>query len=616
MLATNGSHNASSQSLASILAIALPEDVRIRVHHVSSNPTPCAAIFAAPPGSKPEKTFCESHFVTVSVAPSEAEAELFIYAIEILIYSTEHLTTLFVSKADSTGYSRLVETPRRSPSLLKTISSTLISHLVETRQRPGIKLVVSLFARAQDQYLFPGSIENRSKHVLDDRGLVRWWSGVLDTVLRQHVVAKEEQGAREGNAAPGDATRVKGYLIVPGCDKYETLSFLPTSAKTDPPDRKIWIDSHPLPQLATNANVPPRCLIPHFPDDPKARFLDELDDELPDSQASQNSPSKRHNNGQWKSVKTLEQFWELMAFRQECSSGRLVGFLWVVYTPPEKLSQPHSGTNGGRPVSTPVGNDPEPNMLLTPSHSQPQLQAPILRSLHPSPHSPPTNTLPPSLSPSPPPPPRNRPSRKRPLTGPIQPRPPRTKPLPTTATTTSPRLSSRAEAGQPAQPTTTKHHHRPPSHRSPLVLSAKNYQRAIDLLLRLDFADRRVAQNSTRRWVDEVGIIAGGGTGARAGAGGWGEVVVGIREATEGEGDGEGARTLDGGVVRGKRKSADGDGQARGVAEEEEGGKVRSAGSVGGGLRMAEAQAVSANVNVHVLSEGLVRKKKKEELQP
>jgi len=104
-----------------------------------------------------------------------------------------------------------------------------------------------------------------------------------------------------------------------------------------------------------------------------------------------------------------------------------------------------------------------------------------------------------------------------------------------------------------------------------------------------------------------VGVIAGGGTGARAG--GWGEVVVGIREVTEGEG----VRTLDGGVVRGKRKSADGDGQARGAGEEE-GGEVRSTGSVGGGLRIAEAQGGSANVDVHVLSEGLVRKKKK--LQP
>jgi regulator of Ty1 transposition protein 109 len=34
--------------------------------------------------------------------------------------------------------------------------------------------------------------------------------------------------------------------------------------------------------------------------------------------------------GNWKSVKTLETFWEMMAFRQECSSGRMTGFIWLV----------------------------------------------------------------------------------------------------------------------------------------------------------------------------------------------------------------------------------------------------------------------------------------------
>jgi len=71
--------------------------------------------------------------------------------------------------------------------------------------------------------------------------------------------------------------------------------------------------------------VPPRCLIPHFPDDPKSRFLDELDDEMSRSQAKA--------SGEWKTVKSLDVFWEMMAFRQECSAGRMVGFIWVVFTP-------------------------------------------------------------------------------------------------------------------------------------------------------------------------------------------------------------------------------------------------------------------------------------------
>jgi len=560
MLATNGSHNASESSLTSKLAHALPRDVHITLHHVSSNPTPSAAIFAAPPGSKPEKTLCESHFVTVSVTPSSTVEEILVYAIEVLIYTTEHLTTLFVSKADSTGYSRLIETPRGSPSLLKTISSTFISHLVVTRQRPGVKLVVSLFARAQDQYLFPGSIENSSKHVLDDRGLVRWWSGVLDSVLRQHVKATSEHNGEDGNGDPEDATQVKGYLVVPGCDKHETQSFLAPSAKTDPPDRKRWSNSHPLRQLATNPDVPPRCLIPHFPDDPKARFLDELDDELPDSQASQNNPAKRSNTGQWKSVKTMEQFWELMAFRQECSSGRLVGFLWVVFPPPELHSHTSNLLNGGSQVST------------------------SLAEHHPSPPTPPTKP----------------PPKKRLLTGPIRPRPPRTKPHPTT----TPSLTTTPSSPAKQQPATTKYYHWPPSHRGQLVLSAKNYHRAIDVLLRLDFAGRNVAENSTRRWVDEVGVIAGTGTGTCC----WGEVIVGMR-VCEGRAGSERGDVRSDCLAGRKRTSAEVDVQAGA-------GEARLlVGPVSGGEGSLEARKGSVGLDVNVLSEGLVRKKKKK-LQP
>jgi hypothetical protein len=52
-----------------------------------------------------------------------------------------------------------------------------------------------------------------------------------------------------------------------------------------------------------------RDVVPVFPDDPKARFLHDL-----------------KGDGQL-STTTLGQFWELMEHRQECSSGRLVGFI-------------------------------------------------------------------------------------------------------------------------------------------------------------------------------------------------------------------------------------------------------------------------------------------------
>ncbi|KAI9877876.1 MAG: hypothetical protein M1830_002584 [Pleopsidium flavum] len=604
MLASGSSHSDSSDSLIEKLAIALPKDVQFNIHHVSSYPTRCAAIYATPPGSKTEKTYCESHFLTVSRTPSSTTDEVFIYAIEVLIYSTEHLTTLFVSKADSTGYIHLIETPAVVPSLLKTISSTLISHLVETRQRAGIKLVVSLFARAQDQYLFPGSIENSGKHVLDDRGLVRWWCKVLDPVLRQHPAEEEYKGGDDGWDIVV-STRAKAYLIVPGCDKYETSSFFPPSSKADPPDRKRWSNAHPLRQIATNPSGRPRCLIPHFPDDPKARFLDELDDELPDAQESQNinNQSKRYNNGQWKSVRTLEQFWELMAFRQECSSGRLVGFLWVVFTPPETLSR-RDGQMSGESQASMFPDLSDLAMLPTPLQSQQQdpLSFPPQTPEHssyadPLPLSPRTSSpIQPQSATKPLPQlsflqsqPKRRP-KKRPLTGPIVTRKPRIK-----------GASSRSSSS--TQPEKTKHYSWPKSSRGQVVLSEKDYKRAMDLLLRLDFADQKVAASSTTRWVNEVAVIAGMRN--------WGQLVVGKKEPFAEAFVTNKVNTLNNSTVKKKRKSNDTDGQC--TTPSNDGVTMLSTELMRKKPKTADVEKGQGTLSssINILGSGLVRKKPK-----
>lgn len=606
MLASGSSHNDSRDSFIRKLAVALPKDVQINVHHVSSYPTQCAAIFAAPSGSKPEKTYCESHFVTVSNAASSTPNELFIYAIEVLIYSTEHLTTLFVSKADSTGYIHLIETPTGVPSLLKTISSNLITHLVETRQRAGVKLVVSLFARAQDQYLFPGSIENSGKHVLDDRGLVRWWCRVLDPVLRQHLAEKEEYAVGDDDWDMGNATRAKAYLIVPGCDKYETSSFFPPSSKADSPDRKRWSNSHPLRQIATNPSASPRCLIPHFPDDPKARFLDELDDELPDMQASHgtDSPSKRYDTGRWKSVKSLEQFWELMAFRQECCSGRLVGFLWVVFAPPDLLPQRDGQESVGSQGSMAFTDLSDRGMLPTPLQSQ---QQDILLFPPQTPErSPYEDSLP--LSPSTSSPiqpqssakplsqisvaqsqPKRRP-KKRPLTGPIIPRQPRIK-------------SASSRPSSLKQPGKTKHYSWPKSSRGQVVLSEKDYNRAMDLLLRLDFANQKVAESSTKRWVGEVAVIAG----MRS----WGQLVVGKKESLAKANSANRVHMLNETMLKKKRKSNDTDGQH--TVPSRDGANMLSTGLMRKKPKTADVEQGQETVSssIKILGSGLVRKKPK-----
>lgn len=330
--------------LADLLAKVLPTGAALTVRHVSSTPAPSAALFAAAPGQDAESTFCENHFLSVSIESSEHDgAEIIVFGMEVLVYNTAHLTTIFVSKADSTGFIHLLKLPQKV-SVLRLVSNTFLSHLARSHQRPGVRLVVSLFARAQDQYLFPGSIENAEKHVLDDRGLIKWWCRAVDPILRENEpesVSKDSKTHATVEAAKASAT---AYLIVPGCDRFETRSFFPASARSDPQDRPRWLVGYPLQQLCRDPSAPPRCLVPRLPDDPKTRFLIDLDDELPESAEGENAPP---STGQWKSVKSLDQFWEMMSFRQECSAGRLVGFLWLVINPPGLMNSTTMASQAG-----------------------------------------------------------------------------------------------------------------------------------------------------------------------------------------------------------------------------------------------------------------------------
>ncbi|KAL6239446.1 hypothetical protein BDW75DRAFT_227092 [Aspergillus navahoensis] len=315
-------------ALGDLLAKVLPTDVKVTIRHISSTPATTTALFAPPPGEEPEPTFCENHFLSVSVTPGGKGdgAEIIVFGIEVLIYTTAHLTTIFVSKADSTGHLHLLKAAPKS-SILRRVVNTFLSFLVQTHQRPGVRLVVSLFARSQNQYLFPGSVENPEKHVLDDRGLIKWWCRAFDPILREYEPesASQEQNKKHEESSRSSAT---AYLIVPGCDRFETRGFFPSSAKSDDKDRPRWLNAYPLRQLCSKPDAPPRSLVPRFPDDPKTRFLIDLDDELPEAAGGEGS------SGHWRSVKSLDQFWEMMSFRQECSAGRLVGFLWLVINPP------------------------------------------------------------------------------------------------------------------------------------------------------------------------------------------------------------------------------------------------------------------------------------------
>ncbi|KAK0117843.1 hypothetical protein ONS95_012165 [Cadophora gregata] len=514
-----------SPSLLHQLAIALPKNANFKIYHLSTPPTRTSSIYSAPPGTRPDRTYCESHFLTVSIGVSE-DREVLVYAVEILIYSTAFDSTFFVSKADSTGYLHLLGLAKGTPSPIRDITAIFLRHLVLQHQRENIRSVVSLFARAQDQYLFPGSIEYSGKHVLDDRGLVRWWCRVLDPLI--------------GETPEWDS--VKGYLTVPGLDSHETTSYVPNR------NTSKWTIGHPLQEISRHSDdVPPRCFVPHYPDDPKARYLDELDEEITKSQDT---------SGQWKSVKSVEQFWDMMAFRQECSAGRLVGFIWIVFSPKDQALPTESilgeSQNSLLTVDsqTEVNSSPPSSFLITPATSfnaSSQVQ-PLSSPVKPDDceqTSPKTRT----------------PKRKK-LTGAIIPRQPRVK------TQNKNYLLDRPE--------TSAYYVWRPEGRGQIIVDEADYKRVTELLLRLDFANLELATSSSTRWINEVRSGAWGSTGDA-----WGQSVTGTNAVEIRAAAGvAGVTTLNMGLLRKKRKDA------------------------------PEPQAESAP-KVNVLATGMVRKKAK-----
>lgn len=549
---------ALSGDLGDLLAKVLPTGVELTIRHVSSTPAPSAPLFAAAPGQNPEPTFCESHFLSVSIdSPKHDGAEILVFGMEVLVYTTAHLTTIFVSKADSTGFLHLLKLPQKT-SVLRTVSQTFLSYLAHTHQRLGVRLVISLFARAQNQYLFPGSIENAEKHVLDDRGLIKWWCRAVDPILREREPESVSQDSKLLNqtaeAAKASAT---AYLIVPGCDRFETRTFFPASAKSDPQDRPRWLNSYPLQQMVHNPSAPPRCLVPRLPDDPKTRFLIDLDDELPESSDSENAAP---NPGVWRSVKSLDQFWEMMSFRQECSAGRLVGFLWLVINPPGLMnsttmasqtrasSSTEKASNGAKATRTPPDSNPahdESKQSETEKESTEQAADP-------------SSATTPTVSQVP----EDTPSFDRPSAG-------------STETASDANPFSWPEEG-----------------RGQVVLSEADYKQMMDGILDQFYEESDIVA-STKAYIDQVASLADQLT--------WGKRVVGSHAV---EDTGSKLPTtnnlLDSGLIR-KRKKAEGEG-GKAVGEEDSAKPSESRDT---------PSAPSQPATVNVLNASLVRKKKK-----
>jgi regulator of Ty1 transposition protein 109 len=510
-------------SLIDKLASVLPHGHRFGVHHLSTPPTKTDALYSAPPDTRPDKTYLESHFLVISIDPSSTTTQrpqledpfsspaaatspkpqaVLIFAIEVLIYTTAYTTTIFISKADSTGFLSLLKLLKGTPSPIREVSATFVEYLVAHRRRKNILTVATLFARSQGQYLFPGSVENSGKHVLDDRGLVKWWCRVLNSVLE----GQEDPERRDGE----QWASVKGYLIVPGLDNYEMRAFLPRTSRA----LKSWELGHPSERISHYTReydwVPPRCLVPYYPDDPKSRFRDELDDE---------AGRLKSTTGAWRSVRNIDEFWDVMAFRQECSSGRLTGFLWVVFDPADSLLEHQEPTPANSQLPTPTTSFQASSLQEPPSTPPRQRQA-----LASTPRSAPIRFATTPLST------KSTTSnaqaieaKRKPkkLTGRIVPR--------------KPHIKTEQRNYLLERPTTTAYYHWPPEGRGTMIVSDTDYKRSTELLLHLDFQALEKATAATRRWIKEVG-------GGRR----WDIEIVGKRMLTDAQ---ESSRPANGAAV-------------------------------------------------------------------
>lgn len=445
-------------SLADRLANVLTDDIKLKYNHVSTPPTRCEPLYGAPSGRRPQRTYRESHLLAVSVHPKHDD--VFVFALEVFIYSTRRQTTLFVSKADSTGCSRGDNALKVPPA--RQVAATFIQWLLDKRQRHGIPFTVSLFARAQNQYLFPGSESNAGKHILDDRQLVRWWCKTLDALLSSSDAMAEDQG----RSFMACKRARQGYLIVPGFDAHETQSFFP-HGKTELDDR--WQYGHPLNEISPYPSAAPRSMVPRFPDDPKTRYVEELDDEIPNATSAQKSqsPSKR-GNGVWKSVHTLSLFWDMMAFRQECRSGRLVGFIWLVVRP--QVAPLHESQDSAcLTVSQRPNGSASPGFVCQSTQDSCGLSTASSAASHS----------------------RTKSGRKMPLRGPIIPREPRIKTM---------RSAS-------SLPEMSEYYLWPADSRGHIVLAQTDYDRLHDLLLKLDFTSDEASTDSTAKWLTEAASV-------------------------------------------------------------------------------------------------------------
>ena len=372
----------------------LPGTRTFHVHVLTSAPRKHTGLF---PYAHPRpRTYLQDVFVLLSEQGPEPDApRVLVTALEASVYHipASSCGVLYISKVDSSGHAS-------TPSPTSTLVRAFLTFYADPVTRPlAVRhLWIQLFARAQNQYLFPNSSEFPGKRPLSDVRLCSWWKRVYGEV------AAQVEGGLKGTG------KVRLYYVLPGYSELEAAhSLTRTPAGGDGSSAVQWTYGHPYSQddipLPCSRDTDPGApqnlgnFIPWFDDDPKSRFLDEIahtnaseairspkrkrprppsssgprkerrvSGEHEDADGKEKEPAKDKEQEKEKerdgppriegelAQVTPDEFWERMSFRQECVAGAVTGFFTLgVSTPP--------------PVQ-PAGAAPAPPSPLAPQPGQ------------------------------------------------------------------------------------------------------------------------------------------------------------------------------------------------------------------------------------------------------
>lgn len=308
------------------------------LHVLVSSPRKHTGLF---PYAHPRpRVYLQDILVLLSERPTRDAPRQLVSALEVSVYNIPATSCgiLYVSKVDSTGQGM-------HPSPTATLVKAFLSYYADPATRPihVDTLWIQLFARAQNQYLFPNSSEHPGKKPLSDVKLCVWWKRVFGDVAT---------GLR------GHDAKTKLYYVIPGYSELEAINSFNTAAamSTTTTPSAEWTYGHQYSQTEIPLPCPPAKgahnlghYIPSFEDDPKSRFVDEIaclteedgvrsperkrpkaskkpesTSEKPRSKAG-NARKEERPSGELTKV-SQDEFWERMSFRQECVSGAMTGF--------------------------------------------------------------------------------------------------------------------------------------------------------------------------------------------------------------------------------------------------------------------------------------------------